>query len=69
MTKRSKIDVSWGGGHTSLFLHVDENGTPVVFDYMYDNFALHNICGGRLVYQSRSGYRGEGYLDSLGLMA
>lgn len=66
MTKRSKIDVGWGGGETSLFLHVDENGTPVVFDYMYDHFALHNICGGRLVYQSRSGCRGEGYLDNLG---
>lgn len=57
------IDISFGGGYTKLFLKF-ENGLPRVLDYEYDTDEIHEICGGRQYYTSRSGLSGAGRIES-----
>ncbi len=60
---KKNIDVSWGGGGTDLFLAPSEDGTFQLLDYEYDLEKIHEICGGRCYYQSRSGNSGAGYIE------
>ena len=60
-----RIDVSWCGGFSNLFIEV-KGDKPVLLDYEYDTELLHEMCGGRCYYRSRSGCSGAGYVESLG---
>lgn len=60
-----KFYYSWGHGSTDSFLAL-EGKTPQIFDVEFDHEELHNLCGGRTTYTSRSGLRGEGFLERLG---
>lgn len=60
-----KYDVKWGDGCSDMFIEV-KDGKPVLLDYEYDTERLHEMCGGRCYYASRSGASGAGYFNSLG---
>jgi hypothetical protein len=60
-----KITYSWGHGYTDLFLSLDGK-TPKILDVESDHNKLHEMCGGRTTFVSRSGNSGEGFFDQLG---
>ena len=60
-----KIETSWGGGSSDLYLYVTD-GKPEVLDIEFDGDKIHSLCGGRTYYVSRSGASGAAYLDRLG---
>ena len=60
-----KITYSWGNGYTDLFLSLDGK-TPKILDVESDHNKLHEMCGGRTTFVSRSGNSGEGFFDQLG---
>lgn len=60
-----KITYSWGRGYTDLFLSLDGK-TPKILDVESDHNKLHEMCGGRTTFVSRSGNSGEGFFDQLG---
>ena len=41
---------------------------PRVLDFEYDGSELHERCGGKTYYTSRSGLSGAGYLENLGTL-
>ena len=57
-----KITYSWGHGYTDLFLSLDGK-TPKILDVESDHNKLHEMCGGRTTFVSRSGNSGEGFFD------
>lgn len=59
-----KIEISWGAGVSDLFLDLTGR-EPRVLDYEYDGAELHERCGGKTYYTSRSGFSGAGYLTNL----
>lgn len=61
----NKIDVAWGSGDSCIFVKFSSDGCEL-FDYEYDYELLHNMCGGKNYYQSRSGASGAGFFDHLG---
>lgn len=67
MKNNGRIDVSWGGGESSLFLDLTGK-EPRLLDYEYDNQELHERCGGKHYYESRSGNSGAGWLKNLGAL-
>mgnify|MGYP000873480881 CR=1 FL=1 len=60
------IEYSWGHGYTDLFLSLEDQQTPELLDVEFDHEKLHEICGGRTIYTSRSGDSGSGFLAKLG---
>ena len=67
MTKERKNhekNFYWGHGSTDLFLLLEK--TPKILDVEFDREELHNLCGGRTTYVSRSGDSGEVFLTQLG---
>lgn len=60
-----KREVSYGNGATDLFVII-KGGKPELYDYEYDTDTLHEKCGGKQYYRSRSGCSGAGYLATLG---
>ena len=60
------IEFSWGHGSTDLFLSLEDQQTPKILDVEFDHEKLHEICGGRTIYTSRSGDSGSGFLTKLG---
>ena len=60
-----KYDVKWGDGCSDMFIEV-KDGKPVLLDYEYDTERLHEMCGGKCYYCSRSGASGAGYFRTLG---
>lgn len=60
-----KFYYSWGHGSTDSFLAL-EGKTPQIFDVEFDREYLHQACGGRTTYISRSGECGEGFFDQPG---
>ncbi len=63
--RRNTISIGWGSGESDLFLRV-VNGKPQILSYEYDNEKIHELCGGKLYYRSRSGASGAGYINQLG---
>ena len=63
-----KMTTGWGSGSSDLYLNINKGSKskPELLDYEYDTDRLHEMCGGRCYYRSRSGNSGEGYFDSLG---
>ena len=59
------INVAWGGGSSDLFLYL-KDGKPEILDYEYDTVPLHEMCGGKNYYCSRSGSSGAGFFTKLG---
>ncbi len=66
--RRNGIDVKWGQGDSSLFLHPVANGSFELLDYEFDHTYIHNLVGGRNFYQSRNGSSGAGFLDTMGIL-
>lgn len=66
-TTPRRIPVEWGNGSTTLFLDLSGE-TPEVIDYESSTSRLHEMCGGRNYYQSRSGCSGAGYFRHLGTL-
>ena len=58
--------LGWGNGESTLFLLYSENGTWEVLDYEYDYERIHEECGGRCYYISRSGNSGSGFIKKFG---
>ena len=56
------IELSWGDGGTDLFLAPCDSGLEIL-DYEYDFGRIHEKCGGKCYYQSRSGYSGAGFIE------
>lgn len=59
------FNYGWGGGYTDLLLSL-ESKTPQLFDVEFDRDYLHQKYGGRTTYTTRSGLRGEGFLQEIG---
>ena len=55
----------WSHGYTDLLLSLEDQ-TPKLFDVEFDHYELHEMCGGRTIYTSRSGDSGELILNQLG---
>ena len=62
---KKNIDLAWGDGRTELFLAPSKKGMEVL-SYEYDFDRIHEVCGGRCYYQSRSGCSGAGYIEHYG---
>ena len=62
-----KFQYVWGHGFTDLLLSLEDK-TPQLFDVEFDRQKLHEICGGRTIYTSRSGELGEGFFNQLGAL-
>lgn len=62
-----KIEVKWGSGVADMFLLI-EDGTPKVINYRWekDQNILHDLRGGKVYYQSRTGASGAGYIRGYG---
>ena len=56
-----KKNFYWGHGSTDLFLLLEK--TPKILDVEFDREELHNLCGGRTTYVSRSGDSGEVFFN------
>ena len=56
--------LSWELGETELFLAPYDGGLEVL-DYEYDSGRIHEKCGGKCYYVSRSGLSGAGYIERL----
>lgn len=67
MKNYKKIEVNWGGGTSDMFLLI-EDGTPKVINYRWekDQNILHDLRGGKVYYQSRTGASGAGYIRGYG---
>lgn len=61
---RKNIELSWGSGDTTLFVAPCNEGGLMLLDYEFDYDQIHEKCGGRCYYQSRSGASGAGYVYS-----
>ena len=61
-TNSKRIDLSWGDGGTELFFAPCDGGLEIL-DYEYDFERIHEKCGGKCYYQSRSGCSGAGYIE------
>lgn len=57
------IDLSWGDGGTDLFIAPCDGGLEIL-DYEYDFGRIHERCGGKNYYMSRSGCSGAGYIKT-----
>jgi len=63
MNRNNKhIGLSWGNGGTDLFFVPCKGGLEIL-DYEFDFDRIHERCGGKCYYQSRSGGSGAGYIE------
>ncbi len=63
--KKNNIAVAFGQGTSDLFLSIEDN-EPRLLSYEYNADELHDKCGGRQYYWSRSGCSGAGFFVNLG---
>lgn len=62
--KPNYTQLSWENGETEMFLAPYDGGLEVL-DYEYDSGRIHEKCGGKCYYVSRSGLSGAGYIERL----